>query len=47
MKKTLELKTSKLFNNITPQVEQWAKEWNKSGIIKSSRCKIFYGFYGA
>tara|TARA_Y100000385_G_scaffold231378_1_gene243346 strand:+ start:585 stop:1043 length:459 start_codon:yes stop_codon:yes gene_type:complete len=33
MKKRIDLKTSKLFNNLTPQIEQMAKEWGKSGLI--------------
>jgi len=33
MKKTIKLKTDKLFTNLTPQIEQMAKEWGKSGLV--------------
>ena len=33
MKKIINLKTDKLFTNITPQVNKFAKEWGKSGIV--------------
>jgi|TARA_R110000824_G_scaffold296551_1_gene484842 secondary thiamine-phosphate synthase enzyme len=33
MKKCIEIKTDKLFTNITEQVRSYAKEWNKSGIV--------------
>lgn len=33
MKKTIELKTDKLFTNLTPQIEQFAKEWGGSGLV--------------
>lgn len=33
MKKTIKLKTDKLFTNLTPQIETLAKEWGKSGLV--------------
>jgi secondary thiamine-phosphate synthase enzyme len=33
MKKIIKLNTDKLFSNITPEVEKFAKEWSKSGIV--------------
>ena len=33
MRKTIKIKTDKLFTNITPQVETMAKNWNKSGLV--------------
>ena len=33
MKKIINIKTDKLFTNITPQVNKFAKEWSKSGIV--------------
>jgi len=33
MKKTIELKTDKLFTNLTPQIAKFAKEWGKSGLV--------------
>lgn len=33
MRKTIELKSDKLFNNITPQIQEWAEEWGESGIV--------------
>ena len=33
MKKIINLETDKLFTNLTPQVEEFAKEWGKSGIV--------------
>ena len=33
LKKTLTIKTDKLFTIITPQISKFAKEWGKSGIV--------------
>lgn len=33
MKKTITIKTDKLFTVITPEVSKFAKEWGKSGIV--------------
>jgi len=33
MKKYIDLETDKLFTNITPVVEEWAKEWGRDGIV--------------
>jgi len=33
MKKSIKLKTDKLFTNLTPQIEEMAKEWGKSGLV--------------
>jgi secondary thiamine-phosphate synthase enzyme len=33
MKKTIKIKTDKLFTNLTPQVEEFAKSWGGSGIV--------------
>ena len=33
MKKTIKVKTDKLFTILTPQVSEFAKEWGKSGIV--------------
>ena len=45
MKKTISLNTDKLFNNITPQVEKWAKEWKRSGLVnifsRHTTCSIW------
>jgi secondary thiamine-phosphate synthase enzyme len=45
MKKTIKLKTDKLFTNLTPQIEELAKEWGKSGLVnifsKHTTCAIW------
>ena len=33
MRKTIRVKTDKLFTILTPQVSEFAKEWGKSGIV--------------
>ncbi|CAG7581529.1 MAG: putative YjbQ-like protein [uncultured marine phage] len=33
MKKVIHLETDKLFTNLTPQIEAFAKEWGKSGLV--------------
>lgn len=33
MKKTIEIKTDKLFTNITSQVQELSTQWNQSGIV--------------
>ena len=33
MKKTIKVKTDKLFTILTPQVSEFAKKWGKSGIV--------------
>ena len=33
MKKTIKVKTDKLFTILTPEVSEFAKEWGKSGIV--------------
>jgi secondary thiamine-phosphate synthase enzyme len=44
MKKIIRIKTDKLFTNITNTVEEFAKDWGKSGIVnifsKHSTCAI-------
>ena len=33
MRKTLKVKTDKLFTNITKQISNFSEEWNKTGIV--------------
>ena len=33
MKKYITLNTDKLFTNLTPQIKEFAKDWNRSGIV--------------
>jgi secondary thiamine-phosphate synthase enzyme len=33
MKKTINIKTDKLFTNITPQIRDFTKKWGKSGLV--------------
>ena len=33
MRKTLKVKTDKLFTNITKQISNFIEEWNKTGIV--------------
>ncbi len=33
MRKTIDLSTDKLFTDLTPQLQLWAEDWGKSGIV--------------
>tara|TARA_R110000824_G_scaffold3379_2_gene15980 strand:- start:2870 stop:3319 length:450 start_codon:yes stop_codon:yes gene_type:complete len=45
MKKTIKLKTDKLFTNLTPIIEEMAEEWGGSGLVnvfsKHTTCAIW------
>jgi secondary thiamine-phosphate synthase enzyme len=45
MKKIISLETDKLFTNLTPEIEKYAKDWSKSGLVnvysKHSTCAIW------
>lgn len=33
MRKTIELESDKLFNNLTDQIQAWAEEWGETGLV--------------
>lgn len=45
MRKTIKLSTDKLFTNLTPQIEEMAKEWGGTGLVnifsKHTTCAIW------